>query len=141
MMDTTTVVAYLLIAIPLCTIAALCIWIRCLMGRADKPDNNSVAERAPTFDMIPTNADLLVGFSCYICLDDLPHTGAVIRLRCGHHYHRRCVERWLGTRVAKDCPSCWAAVKRRRSSDGDHVVLHMDCDEPRVVPRAVTAAA
>ncbi len=91
--------------------------------------------------MIDTNADLLVGFSCYVCLDDLPHTGNVVRLHCGHHYHRRCINGWLNASPGHGCPDCRARVQRKgEAAANTDVVLELGERLPRDVPRAVLAA-
>jgi len=128
----------LLIGVCIVLVILLFLWIRHQARTAEK--RSDAHEPAPrvSFEMIDTNADLLIGFSCYVCLDDLPHTGNVVRLHCGHHYHRRCINQWLNTSRAHECPSCRARVPRKggEQSNGD-VVLDIGEGVPQDVPAAL----
>lgn len=48
---------------------------------------------------------------CSICLDSLD-VGERGLLRCGHEFHKECVERWLSAKETgqKVCPECRAPV-------------------------------
>mmetsp|Transcript_83723 Transcript_83723/g.132693 ORF Transcript_83723/g.132693 Transcript_83723/m.132693 type:complete len:128 (+) Transcript_83723:1-384(+) len=42
--------------------------------------------------------------TCPVCLDDLGHD--VLRLPCGHRFHRSCISKWLAGPLSPACPSC-----------------------------------
>ena len=41
---------------------------------------------------------------CAICLDGMAKNATLRVLRCGHAFHQRCVDAWLG--VSNSCPLC-----------------------------------
>ena len=41
---------------------------------------------------------------CSICMDNLGHGQNVQALRCGHSFHKRCIQQWL--RTSRTCPTC-----------------------------------
>lgn len=49
-------------------------------------------------DINPNNDDI-----CSICLEKL-NQNRVIKLRCNHLYHEKCIEQWLS--IKKICPLC-----------------------------------
>jgi len=42
---------------------------------------------------------------CSICLDEMDENSKVVKLSCGHHFHKRCVTKWLLTKKIT-CPLC-----------------------------------
>lgn len=46
--------------------------------------------------------------NCSICLDDIEEIDKMI-LRCGHIYHKECINSWL--KVSYNCPYCRAVVR------------------------------
>ena len=68
--------------------------------------NNSDIERNNTIipfineyiDISPNNDDI-----CSICLEKL-NQNRVIKLRCNHLYHEKCIQQWLS--IKKICPLC-----------------------------------
>ncbi|CAG9463594.1 unnamed protein product [Pedinophyceae sp. YPF-701] len=54
------------------------------------------------------------GPCCAICLDDLEAGQDVSTLKCGHHYHQPCIERWVRCQGARaSCPQCKAVLSER----------------------------
>lgn len=50
------------------------------------------------------NTDIKKG--CCICLCDIKKKTNHITLRCGHHYHHKCIRNWIRTKP--NCPLCRA---------------------------------
>ena len=50
---------------------------------------------------------------CAICLEEF-EAGEEVRVlpRCGHRYHRACIDEWLLDYNSKQCPTCRAIVCR-----------------------------
>jgi len=57
---------------------------------------------------------------CAVCLSDFVEGDRLRRLRCGHHFHRHCVDAWLSRsdkcplcnhQVGDECKSNWAHAK------------------------------
>lgn len=46
--------------------------------------------------------------SCAVCLSEYELGESLRRLPCGHHFHRRCADKWL--RRSKRCPLCMHAI-------------------------------
>jgi len=42
---------------------------------------------------------------CCICWYDYNKNDIIRELRCGHKYHKKCIDKWFGL-VKKDCPMC-----------------------------------
>lgn len=48
---------------------------------------------------------------CSICLDGFYDGDELIRLRCGHRFHTKCLEPWV--RKCADCPYCRTKIRSR----------------------------
>jgi len=48
--------------------------------------------------------------SCAVCLSDYEEGDNLRRLPCGHHFHRRCADKWL--RRSKRCPLCMQCIDK-----------------------------
>ena len=71
-----------------------------LQKKSDQLDR--VLEEVTTCDVEP----------CSICHDDLDANCQVVRLPCGHHFHRKCVKKWLLSRASHSrCPLCNQVVE------------------------------
>jgi len=46
---------------------------------------------------------------CSICTEDFVGDWKVVRFRCGHFFHARCIKVWLTVRAS--CPNCRAAIR------------------------------
>ena len=45
--------------------------------------------------------------NCSICIDNFDKTNKIVKLPCGHYFHRDCANRWLKEKArAKQDPSC-----------------------------------
>ena len=47
-------------------------------------------------------------FTCCICLQDLNRAGNKTSIRCGHSFHRKCIQEW--TKRKPSCPICRAEI-------------------------------
>lgn len=56
-----------------------------------------------------TPCDRLVWPECSICLQEYEPNSVVRMLRCGHHYHKKCIDTWLQQYV-NFCPFCRALI-------------------------------
>ncbi|CAK9055364.1 unnamed protein product [Durusdinium trenchii] len=43
---------------------------------------------------------------CPVCQDAVDGSSDVVRLSCGHHFHRHCAQRWFVSQRNFRCPSC-----------------------------------
>ena len=50
-----------------------------------------------------SSANVAAAPQCSICMDNLGH-GQNQALRCGHSFHKRCIQRWIQT--SRTCPTC-----------------------------------
>ena len=50
--------------------------------------------------------------TCSICLEYIRDKRSCRETKCGHIYHRQCLNKWL--RVGNTCPYCRAELKSRR---------------------------
>ncbi|KAK7792087.1 hypothetical protein R5R35_010710 [Gryllus longicercus] len=41
---------------------------------------------------------------CAVCIEEMDDTGLCRRLRCGHSFHRECIDRWALNK--RECPQC-----------------------------------
>lgn len=41
---------------------------------------------------------------CHICLDAIETGAIVVRLTCGHVFHKQCIHTWL--KIRRSCPMC-----------------------------------
>ena len=41
---------------------------------------------------------------CIICLEEYNNRDNIIKLECGHIYHKKCVEDWF--KINSNCPNC-----------------------------------
>ncbi|KAI9012464.1 hypothetical protein DFJ74DRAFT_591708, partial [Hyaloraphidium curvatum] len=74
-----------------------------LTSRAPKPP--------PDLELEPEDA------TCVICLSSYEPGDVLRRLPCGHHFHRACVDEWLG--VAGRCPLCVRGVTEGPPEEGE----------------------
>lgn len=56
------------------------------------------------------------GENCAVCFAAFDGRNTVRSLRCGHHYHPKCIDRWLQEETA--CPLCRAAVVPPEGDEG-----------------------
>ncbi|CAL1127543.1 unnamed protein product [Cladocopium goreaui] len=63
---------------------------------------------------------------CPVCLDDLGQE--VLRLPCGHRFHRSCISKWLAGPVSPTCPSC----KQQLTIPGLDNDRHVDTSQVQV---------
>ena len=54
---------------------------------------------------------------CVVCLGNLVEGDCARRLKCGHAFHRRCVDMWLIATRKNFCPTCVRPVVRSRDVD------------------------
>ena len=47
---------------------------------------------------------------CAICLEEFGKDEQLKRLECGHHFHKACLDSWLGS-GSQNCPLCRRAVR------------------------------
>eukprot|EP00933_Yihiella_yeosuensis_P060612 TRINITY_DN63360_c0_g1_i1.p1 TRINITY_DN63360_c0_g1~~TRINITY_DN63360_c0_g1_i1.p1 ORF type:complete len:490 (-),score=87.63 TRINITY_DN63360_c0_g1_i1:408-1877(-) len=66
--------------------------------------------------------------SCSICLCEFTDGVIVRRLPCGHHFHRRCVDKWLQRN--KRCPLCMHPVDQECKWAADPSPAAAPCCEP-----------
>lgn len=63
---------------------------------------------------IAQNEDTSLTVQCTICLDDVVEPGQQegVRLQCGHVFHQRCIDGWLGSSMNRglSCPNCRASL-------------------------------
>ena len=52
----------------------------------------------------PPTASSTAPASCSVCLEDIARGQPARALRCGHAFHRACIDRWL--RSSRVCPVC-----------------------------------
>jgi hypothetical protein len=55
------------------------------------------------------------GTSCAICLCDYEEGESLRRLPCGHHFHCRCADKWLGRN--KRCPLCMQCIDQEHHQE------------------------
>lgn len=53
---------------------------------------------------------------CVVCLGELSEMTAC-ELRCGHRFHKRCIEKWLRKASRPCCPLCQKVVQRVHADD------------------------
>jgi hypothetical protein len=58
----------------------------------------------PTPPSVPPTASSAAPASCSVCLEDISRGQPARALRCGHAFHRACIDRWL--RSSRVCPVC-----------------------------------
>ena len=46
----------------------------------------------------------LIGYECLICLDEFNQGQQIIMIKCGHLYHKPCLDSWFLKK--KTCPLC-----------------------------------
>ena len=46
----------------------------------------------------------LIGYECLICLDEFNQGQQIIMIKCGHLYHKPCIDKWFLKK--KTCPLC-----------------------------------
>ena len=46
----------------------------------------------------------LIGYECLICLDEFKQGQQIIMIKCGHLYHKPCLDSWFLKK--KTCPLC-----------------------------------
>jgi len=46
----------------------------------------------------------LIGYECLICLDEFNQGQQIIMIKCGHIYHKNCIDKWFLKK--KTCPLC-----------------------------------
>ena len=44
------------------------------------------------------------GYECLICLDEFNQGQKIIMIKCGHIYHKNCIDKWFLKK--KTCPLC-----------------------------------
>lgn len=54
------------------------------------------------------------GASCAVCLSEYNEGEALRRLPCGHYFHRKCADEWLGR--SKRCPLCMQDIDKGATS-------------------------
>jgi len=49
-------------------------------------------------------------YKCSICIDEINNKHNIVFLKCGHAYHKQCLNNWVKTKVKNtqdpDCPMC-----------------------------------
>ena len=49
-------------------------------------------------------------YKCSICIDEINNEHNIVFLKCGHAYHKQCLNNWVKTKVKNtqdpDCPMC-----------------------------------
>ena len=48
--------------------------------------------------------------TCSICLNNVRNTRSVSKLRCGHSFHRRCIDEWKSR--TPTCPECRTLIDK-----------------------------
>ena len=46
--------------------------------------------------------------SCSICLENYKKNDTINILKCGHKYHEKCIDEWIGT--SDNCPLCRLSI-------------------------------
>ncbi|CAE7211016.1 ATL72 [Symbiodinium sp. CCMP2592] len=75
--------------------------------------NYKLAEGSPV-SILPA-VPVVRSSTCVCCLEDFRPCSAVAVLRCGHTFHRRCIESWVlsGSSSAAACPVCRESLELR----------------------------
>jgi len=69
-------------------------------GNLQRKKENSMLKKV---EVLLEHVEVAGGGQCSICLDDMDEQ--VVRLNCGHAFHRPCVTKWLVTK-SQTCPLC-----------------------------------
>ena len=43
---------------------------------------------------------------CPICIENFVNNDIIIKLKCGHNYHKTCITGWITTNANNPCPYC-----------------------------------
>lgn len=74
-------------------------FIRLIFGQHGAPKR-----KMGTYKRVNANSHIL-GTQCSICLDNFECNQGYRTLKCDHHFHKKCIDKWL-TRGSSDCPLC-----------------------------------
>lgn len=96
-----------------------------LVRFTSKPDASSGAERRSSFlaRLQRSSGDMPALYlesedaNCVICLSAYEEGDVLRKLRCGHHFHKECGDRWL--RISGKCPICLRAVSDDDANEGN----------------------
>ena len=61
-------------------------------------------ENCSKHDTLMTVSDFTEDTVCSICIKKLKHDDIVVKLSCGHHFHKEEIVKWLSTNIS--CPNC-----------------------------------
>ncbi len=140
MVDSSEIKVWLLLSIPLCMLLVVCLCLITVMKIMEMPLKRSESDLLSDFDLESVDAEVVAGLTCNICLEDFDDSAQMIKLKCGHCYHRLCVGQWLfsANKEKRSCPTCRAPICRRQNANTD-IVLDIDGDGPSAIsePEAV----
>ena len=54
--------------------------------------------------LLPINIEDIKENKCSICLEEYNRDKDIIKLKCNHEYHKKCIKMWLN--INKICPQC-----------------------------------
>jgi hypothetical protein len=109
-------------------LSAVCVTLTCLLAcfqQIEQARSNAAAEaearRAAEAGMKALSLEeqydveegvLVAGSCCAVCLEAVEEDTKGSKLRCGHVFHRECIEGWLGQPKCDRCPCCRASALR-----------------------------
>lgn len=112
-------------------------YFRALFLQAEPPAEQPKVEAADPADIkaLPTlvYSDTLFSeknMNCAVCLCEFEDGELLRRLPCNHHFHKRCVDQWLGR--SKKCPLCMGPIDLNNT--------HADCKHSSAEHRRTTLA-
>ena len=58
---------------------------------------------------------------CNICLEGIKTDQAMIRTKCGHKFHQKCLKKWKRSHhtMSNTCPVCRTVISKKRKRDDD----------------------
>ena len=85
----------------------------------DFSDNECYIDMQPQLDLFTESPEMIFIYipnndneECVICQEIIESKNSddqsyeIVKLECGHLYHKRCIENWYKSSKNKDCPSC-----------------------------------
>jgi hypothetical protein len=77
--------------------------------KSEQPHHHIDESAHQTLDLDAIDAN------CSICLGDYDDLEQLRQLKCKHHFHVECIDKWL--KLKADCPLCVTSIKEKNQED------------------------
>ena len=61
----------------------------------------------------------IINDTCVICFEEFSTEIQIVKLQCGHGYHKQCISKWTADKNISKCPICSETLRPQRICFGD----------------------